>query len=408
LNVELFIAGRIVSRGKANFSKPIVRLGIISVALGLSVMIISVAIVTGFQQQIRDKVIGFGSHITITNFQVNKSYEPSPVSIHQPFYSSLDSLPGIKHVQVFATKAGIIKTEDQIEGVILKGIGTDYDWSFFKQKMVSGNRFNVSDTSITDDVIISKSLASRLNLKVGDPLRMYFVISNEMQPRGRKFNISGIYETGLDEFDRLYVFGDIRHIQKLNNWKEDEVGGFEVLIDDYDQIDKMGEVVYNFIGYNFESKTVKQLQPQIFEWLSLQDINVIVIIALMVLVAGITMISTLLILILEKTNMIGILKAFGTRNRSIRKVFIYNAVFIIGKGLIWGNLIAIGLCILQLKTGILRLNQESYYISQVPINLQIGHVVIINIGASILCTLMLIIPTYIISRISPVKAIRYS
>jgi lipoprotein-releasing system permease protein len=408
LNFELFIAGRIVSRGKANFSKPIVRLGIISVALGLAAMIVSVAIVTGFQQQIRDKVIGFGSHITITNFQVNSSYEPSPISIHQPFYTSLDSLPGIRHIQIFATKAGIIKTDDQIEGVILKGIGSDYDWSFFDQKMVLGNRFQVNDTAITDDVILSKSLASRLKLNVGDPLRMYFVISNEMQPRGRKFNISGIFETGLDEFDKLYVFGDIGHVQKLNNWKEDEVGGFEILIDDYNQIDELGELVYSYIGYNFDSKTIKQLQPQIFEWLALQDINVVVIIALMVLVAGITMISTLLILILEKTNMIGLLKAFGTRNRSIRKVFIYNAVYIIGKGLLWGNLTAIGLCFLQLKTGFLKLNQESYYISEVPINIEISHLVIINIGTLVICILMLVIPTFIITKISPIKAIRFS
>jgi lipoprotein-releasing system permease protein len=408
VNVELFIASRIISKSKANFSKPIVRLGVISVALGLSVMIISVAIVTGFQQQIRDKVIGFGSHIVITSFQVNTSFEPSPISINQPFYSSLDSLPGVRHIQVFATKAGIIKTDDQIEGVVLKGVGPDYDWSYFKEKLVDGNIFIVEDTVSTDDVIISKSLASRLKLKTGDPLRMYFVGGDEMQPRGRKFNISGIFETGLDEFDKLYIFGDIGHIRKLNNWNADEVGGFEVLIDDYNRIDEMGEWVYNFIGYNFDSKTIKQLQPQIFEWLSLQDINVVVIIALMVLVAGITMISTLLILILEKTNMIGLLKAFGTQNRSIRKVFIYNAVYIIGKGLLWGNLIAIGLCFLQLKTGIFKLNQESYYISQVPINLQISHLLIINFGTLLICTLMLIIPTFIITRISPLKAIRYS
>lgn len=408
MNVELFIAGRIISKSKANFSKPIVRMGVISVALGLSVMIISVAIVTGFQQQIRDKVIGFGSHIVITSFQVNTSFEPSPISINQPFYSSLDSLPGVRHIQVFATKAGIIKTDDQIEGVVLKGVGPDYDWSYFKEKLVDGNIFIVEDTVSTDDVIISKSLASRLKLKTGDPLRMYFVGGDEMQPRGRKFNICGIFETGLDEFDKLYIFGDIGHIRKLNNWNADEVGGFEVLIDDYNRIDEMGEWVYNFIGYNFDSKTIKQLQPQIFEWLSLQDINVMVIIALMVLVAGITMISTLLILILEKTNMIGLLKAFGTQNRSIRKVFIYNAVYIIGKGLLWGNLIAIGLCLLQLKTGILKLNQESYYISQVPINLQISHFLIINFGTLLICTLMLIIPTFIITRISPLKAIRYS
>lgn len=407
MNFELFIASRIFAKNKANFSRPIVRLGIISVALGLSVMIISVSIVTGFQNQIRDKVIGFGSHITITNFEVNSSYEPSPLSIHQPFYPSLDTLLGIKHIQVFATKAGIIKTEDQIEGVILKGIGSDYDWTFFKDKIIEGKHLTVSDSVKTDDVIISKNLAARLKLSLGEPLFMYFIIQDEMQPRGRKFNICGIFETGLEEFDKLYIIGDIYHIQKLNKWEDDLVGGFEVLIDNYDEVETMGELVYNHIGYELNSKTIKQLHPQIFEWLSLQDMNVIVIISLMVLVAGITMISTLLILILEKTNMIGTLKAFGTRDRSIRKIFLYNAVYIIGKGLIWGNAIALGLSLLQLKTGILKLNQESYYVSEIPVNIQLSHFIIINVGTMIICTLMLIIPTYIITKISPVKAIRF-
>ena len=408
MNFELFIAGRIFSKSKANFSHPIVRLGIISVALGLSVMIISVSIVTGFQQQIREKVIGFGSHITITNFEVNTSLEPSPLSKNQSFYPSLDTVEGIKHIQVFATKAGIIKTDDQIEGVILKGIDSNYDWSFFENKIIEGKPMAVNDSTKTDDVIISKNLASQLKLSLGDPLFMYFIIQDEMQPRGRKFNICGIFETGLEEFDKLYIIGDIYHIQKLNKWEDDQVGGFEVMIDDFNQIDQMGELVYQLIGYELNSKTIKQLHPQIFEWLSLQDMNVIVIISLMVLVAGITMISTLLILILEKTNMIGTLKAFGTKDKSIRKIFLYNALYIIGKGLIWGNAIALGLSLLQLKTGIFKLNQESYYVSEIPVNLQFSHFLIINIGTVIVCTLMLIIPTYIITKITPIKAIRYN
>ncbi len=371
-------------------------------------MIISVSIVTGFQNQIRNKVIGFGSHISITNFEVNSSLEPSPLSKHQSFYPSLDTLSGIKHIQVFASKAGIIKTDEQIEGVILKGVGSDYDWSFFKDKITEGKHFLVNDTLKTNEVIISNNLASRLKLSVGDPMFMYFIIQDEMQPRGRKFNICGIFETGLEEFDKLYILGDISHIQKLNKWEDDQVGGFEVLIDDFRQIDEMGETVYKQIGYELNSKTIKQLHPQIFEWLSLQDMNVIVIISLMVLVAGITMISTLLILILEKTSMIGILKAFGTRDISIRKIFIYNAVYIIGKGLIWGNVIAIGLSLLQLKTGIFKLNQESYYVSEIPVNLDFTHFLIINMGTIIICTLMLIIPTYIITKISPIKAIRFN
>ncbi len=409
MNFEFFIASRIVSKSRTNFSRPIVRLSVISVALGLSVMIISVAIVTGFQKQIRDKVIGFGSHITITGFQVSSSYEPAPVSMNQPFYSSSKPMmPGIHHIQVFATKAGIIKTDDQIEGVILKGVGSDYDWSFFNEKIIEGNTFKVQDSSTTHDVIISKSLASRLKLKAGDPLRMYFIISDEMQPRGRKFNISGIFETGLEEFDRLYVIGDIHHIRNLNKWKDDEVGGFEVMVDDFDRIDEIGQQIYSVIGYDLDSKTIKQLQPQIFEWLSLQDMNVIVIIVVMLLVSGITMISTLLILILEKTNMIGILKAFGSQNRSIRKIFLYNAVYIVGRGLLWGNIIALALCYLQLRTGVIKLNQESYYISVVPVNVQLLHFLIINAGTLLICTLMLIIPTYIVTKISPVKAIRLS
>ena len=371
-------------------------------------MIISIAIVTGFQKQIKDKVIGFGSHITITNFEVNSSYEATPLNQNQPFYPFLDTVDGIRHIQIFANKAGIIKTDDQIEGVIFKGIGSDYDWSFFNDKIVKGKHFKISDSEKTNDVIISKSLANRLELKVGDPLRMYFIISDEIQPRGRKFNICGIYETGLEEFDKLYVLGDIYHIRKLNKWDNDEVGGFEVLIDNFDQIDKMGELVYHLVGYELNSQTIKQMQPQIFEWLSLHDMNVIIIISLMVLVAGIAMISTLLILIIEKTNMIGLLKALGSKNISIRKIFVYNAVYIIGKGLIWGNIIALGLCFIQLKTGILKLNQESYYVSEVPVNLQLSHFLFINAGTLIVCTLMLIIPTYIITKISPVKAIRYS
>jgi lipoprotein-releasing system permease protein len=383
-------------------------LGVASVALGLSVMIVAIAIVTGFQQEVRDKVTGFGAHIQITGYQVNTSYEAAPVSIHQPFYPNIDTLPGIRHIQVFASKAGIIKTEDQIEGVILKGIGSDFDRSFFEPRIVEGSFFSVSDSARTDDVLISLSLARRLRLQVGDAVRMYFIIPDEIQPRGRRFIVSGIYETGLDEFDRLYVIGDIWHIQRLNKWTSGQVGGFELFVEDFRQIDKMGEQVNQFIGYNLKAQTIRQTQPQIFEWLSLHDMNVAIIIVLMVLVAGITMISTLLILILERTAMIGVLKALGARNRSIRKVFLLNAVYIIGKGLIIGNLVAFALSYLQLKTGWVGLDQESYYVSQVPINLQLSHYLITNLGTLLVCALMLIIPTYIITRISPVKAIRFS
>lgn len=371
-------------------------------------MIVSVAIVTGFQSQIRDKVIGFGSHIQINNYDYNVSYEASPVDKNQEFYPYLDTVEGIRHIQVYANKAGIIKTEKQIQGVVLKGIGSDYDWSFFKNKIIEGKPVIINDTEKTNDVLISKIIADKLKLKLNNDLRMYFVSSSGSQPRGRKFKITGIYETGLEDFDKLFIIGDIAHIQKLNRWDETQVAGFEVLIENFNELDKMNKLIYHTIGYDLNTQTIKHIYPQIFDWLDLQDMNVIIILVLMVLVAGITMISTLLILILERTNMIGILKALGSQNRSVRKIFLYNAVYIIGKGLLWGNIAGIGICLLQLKFGIIGLPQESYYVSVVPINLNFLHILYLNAGSLIICFLMLIIPSYIITKITPVKAIRYS
>jgi len=408
LNTELFIARRIVKAGQANFSGPIVRIAVASIALGLAVMIISVAIVTGFQKQVRNKVIGFGSHIRITKFDSNRSYEAKHISMNQEFYPSIEQNEGIKSIQVFALKAGIIKTKDQIQGVVFKGIGSDFNWSFFEDKIEEGTKILINDTIKSNEILISRQLASLLKLKVGDDLRMYFIIEDELQPRGRKFTISGIYKTGLEEFDQLYVIGDIGHIQKLNQWTKDQVGGFEIFIDDFDELDMMQEKVYSLIGYDLNSFSIRDLHPEIFDWLELQDMNVIIILLLMLLVSGITMISTLLILILDRTYMIGVLKALGTRDSGIRKIFLYNAIYIIGRGLLWGNIFAIALCLLQYHFGIISLNQESYYVSVVPINLNILHIFIINLATLLICTLMLIIPSYIITKISPVKAIRFS
>lgn len=408
MNTEFFIARRIVKNSQANFSAPIVRIAIISIALGLAVMIISLAIVSGFQKQIRNKVIGFGSHIRITKFDSNKSYEAMPISKTQDFYPGIEKTKGIKSIQVFALKAGIIKTKDQIQGVVFKGIGSDFDWSFFEDKIEEGKKFSVSDTTKSNKVMISRQLASLLKLKLGDDLRMYFIIENELQPRGRKFEISGIYKTGLEEFDMLYVIGDIGHIQKLNQWDKDQVGGFEIFIDDFDDLDIIRDIVYNTIPYDLNCNSIQDLHPEIFDWLELQDMNVIIILILMLLVASITMISTLLILILDRTYMIGVLKALGSRDSAIRKIFLYNAIYIIGRGLLWGNIFAIALCLLQYHFGIINLNQESYYVSVVPINLSILHIFYINLGTLLICTLMLIIPSYIITKISPVKAIRFS
>lgn len=406
MNTELFIARKILSGDKSNFSHPIVRIAILSIALGILVMFVSIAILNGFQQQVREKVIGFGAHIQITHYDENTSYEPQPVSINQKFYPGLERVKGIRHIQVYATKAGIIKTKDQIQGVVLKGIGSDYDWSFFQNKIVEGTSFHVSDTGKTNDIILSRKLASLLKLKLKDDLRVYFISGNNTL--GRKFHIAGIYETGLEEFDKIYILCDIHHIQKLNNWQPDQVGGFEVLLDNFRDIDKLGKYVYRNIGFTLDAKTIKQLYPQIFDWLDLQDINVLIILVLLILVAGITMISTLLILILERTSLIGVLKALGMRNLGIRKIFLLNAVYIIGIGMLWGNAVGFLLCILQQTYGIIKLPQESYYVPVVPINLDAVNIILLNVCSLVVCFAMLIIPSFIITKVSPVKAIRFA
>ena len=407
LDPSSFIAGRISSKGKQNLSGPAVRISILAVALGIAVMIISVAVLSGFQDNIREKVTGFAAHIQIDNFSANVSYEQSPISEDQAFLPVLRGNPEIRQIQVFALKAGIIKTTDQIQGVILKGVDNHYDWTFFEHNLVTGLIPVISDTGISNEILISKYLADLLLLKVGDDVRMYFISGEQAQPRGRKFFVSGIYETGLEEFDRSYIIGDLRHIQKLNHWDPDQVSGFEIFIKDFSKVDKIGEWVYSQIGYDLNSQTVKELYPQIFDWLRLMDMNVVIILILMVLVACITMISTLLILILDRTEMIGILKALGMKNRDVRKIFMINAAYIIGRGMLWGNISGLVICFLQLYFKIIPLNQASYYMSFVPIKVQLLSLLSINLGTFIICLAVLVIPGIVISRITPIKAIRF-
>jgi lipoprotein-releasing system permease protein len=374
-------------------------------------MIIAVSTLTGFKQQIRDKVAGFGSHMQILNFDSNNSFETAPVSTNLEFLPKIGKLPGIKHVEVFATKAGIIKTDENIQGVILKGVSSDFDWSYFKKNMVAGSVFTVSDTVTTNSVIISKKISDMLNLKLGDSFAMHFV---QDPPRMRKFTISGIYETSLEEFDKIYIFCDIKHIRRLNGWSDDQVSGFEIYIDDFDQLELMTQSVNDAIGYHISEnepavkvRNIREKYPQIFDWLSFQDINVIIIIVLMLIVAGFNMISGILILILEKTNLIGVLKALGSEDRTIRRVFMIQAAYLIAKGLFWGNLIGIGLALLQLKTGIISLDASSYYLKTVPIDLNALHIILLNAGSMAVIILMLLVPAQLVSRITPVRAIKF-
>ncbi len=407
LRLEGYISRRLLRGEKRNFSRPIVRVAVISVALGLACMIVSVAIVTGFQKAIRDKITGFGSHIQITYFDNNNSYEMQPITADPSRLSSISAVEGVKNVQVFATKAAIIKTDKDIEGVVFKGVGPDYDWSYFNSKIVEGKpvRFNTDTPSYK--VLISKDLSDRLYLKTGDPLRMYFIQEGETVPRGRRCVISGIYETGLQEFDRLYVMGDIRIIRKLNEWADDQVGGIEVQVKNFDDLAQVAENVDATLGYEMNSMTIRDLYPQIFEWLDLMDMNVIIILVLMITVSAMTMISTILIMVLEKTSLIGILKALGARNPAIRKLFIVQGAYVLMKGMLWGNLIGISLCWIQSQWGFIKLPQDSYYVSMVPVNLEAVHLILLNAGALVICLLLMMLPSMAISRISPIRTIRY-
>lgn len=368
-------------------------------------MIVSLAIVTGFQNQIRDKVIGFGSHIQISNYDIGNSIESSPINKKQHFYPHIDTVSGVKHIQYYATKAGILRAEDNIHGVVFKGVSSDFDWSFFEQKLIEGNSLKLTDTSKSNGIILSKKISQILQLKVGDKVTAHFV---QDPPRARRFTVEAIYESGMEKFDNSIVIVDIQHIQKLNDWKEDQISGFEVLLDNYDQLAKMDEIIEQNIGFEYRSSTITDRHPEIFSWLDLLDKNVYIILVLMILVAGINMVSAFLILVMEKTNMIGLLKAMGGLNSSIRNIFLYNASFLIFRGLIIGNIIGIGLCLIQKNFNLIKLPQESYFIDSVPIQLQLTDILLVNIGTFVLCLVMLLLPSYTIAKITPVKSIRFN
>ena len=405
MNVEYFIAKRLIAAKEGNnrLSRPIIRIAILAIALSVAVMLISIAVLKGFKKDIADKVIGFGAHIKITAFSYNNSFETKAIAKLQDFYPSIEQ-EGVSHIQQFATKAAIIKTKKEIHGVVLKGVGSDFDPAFFESNLQEGKVPIYNDSLTSSAVMISKKIADLLQLKLGANLIMYFV---QDPPRVRKFTIEGIYATELEEFDNLYVFADIKNIQQLNSWGTDSVGGFEIKIENFEELDKQTEILYEKVPHNLNAENIKQLNPQIFDWLKLQDINVNVIIILMLIVALINITTALLILILEHTKLIGILKAIGQNNWSIRKVFLYNASYLIVKGLFWGNLIGLSMAFLQKKFQILSLNPATYYMKSVPIHLPLADVLQLNFGVIAICIFMLIIPTYLITKITPIKAIRF-
>ncbi|WP_452231487.1 ABC transporter permease [Lacinutrix sp. MEBiC02595] len=410
MNFEFFIAKRIISSKayKSSVSAPIIKIGIAAIAVGIIVMMIAVATGIGLQQKIRDKVSAFNGHIIISNFDSNNSQESGkPISTKQDFYPTFKNVEGIKNVQAVAAKFGVIRTETDFEAIIVKGVGADYNWDYFNEFLIEG-RLPDYTKERNQDVLVSEDLAKRMQFALNDTFTTFFKKEDpNALPTQIRYNIVGIYNSGLKEFDETYVLGDIRHIQRVNKWEADQVGSFEVLLEDYNQLDQKYREVFQNTPSLLNAVTVEQKHASIFEWISIFDKNTYGIIGIMILVAGINMITALLVLILERTKMIGIFKALGSNNWSIRKIFLYNASYIILIGLFWGNLIGFTILLVQKYLKLFPLDPSVYHVSEVPIYINLGYILALNIGTFILCLIMLLIPSYLITKISPVKAIRF-
>ncbi|MFT4072564.1 MAG: ABC transporter permease [Dysgonamonadaceae bacterium] len=410
MNFELFLARRLhfSQQPDKRISSPAIRVAMIGISIGIIAMILSVCIVVGFKKQVREKVVGFGSHIQITSYENKSTYETKPIAFSDSLINAIKTTDGVAHTQLFITKPTIIKTNNDFQGAVLKGVGKDYDWTFIRQSLLEGRTPNPQQNN---EIVISKYIADRLYLKLGDSFLAYF-IQNTMS--ARKFKIVGIYESNLEEYDKLFALTNLNVLQHLNGWDKDQYSGMEITVKNFDQLDYIKQnlffktsIIYDRQGNSYYTKSIQEMNPGIFSWLGLLDMNTIIIIILMLIVSGVTMISGLLIIILEHTNLIGILKAMGARNKSIRKIFLYFASFIILKGMFWGNLIGLTICILQKHFGFIKLNPSTYYLSKVPIELNIWYILIINIGTLVISMLMMLGPSYMIARMSPVKSIKY-
>lgn len=412
MNLEYFIAKRLVTakNHKSSISAPIIKIAIVAIAIGVMMMIISVATGKGLQDKVREKVSAFNGHIIISKFDDNQSeVSVEPLSPKQDFYPKFKIVDGIDHVQAVASKAGIIRTDQAFEGVIFKGVGKEYKWDLLQEYIVAGRIPNLKQT-LTNEVLLSQYMADRLQLKVGDKFNTFFMKEGgNGMPNLRIFELVGIYNSGFPEFDSTYLFGDIRHVQRINKWRNGEVGAFEVFIDDFTKIEEKGKEIYDSdaVPSDFNTQTIVEKYYNIFEWLKLFDTNIIVILVLMFVVSTINMVVALLVLILERTQMVGMLKSLGATNWSIRKVFLYNAAYLIFKGLLWGNGISITLLLLQKHFSIIKLPPENYYVSVAPVTIDVTSILLINAGTIVMCLALLLIPSYIITKISPVKALRF-
>lgn len=412
MNYSLFIARRLLKQKRGRLSGPVVKVATAAVALGVAVMIISLSVGLGFKKEVRDKIVGFGTHVQIVSYDYNKSYETNPIPMDTTLIREVVAIDGVRRMQPFIVKPGIIKTNDAIQGVALKGVDDKFEWDFLNSVMEEGSALDYSD-SISSGIVLSRTLTSLLDLSLGDAVRMYFIQNNNI--RARRFTLQGVFNSHFPEFDEKMAFVDMRHLSKLNGWGEGQISGYEVMLSDFDKMDAAASEIAmktsQYVGPNdtfLRVQSIRELQPQIFGWLNLLDTNIIVILTLIIAVAGLNMISGLLILILENTNTIGLLKAMGSRTQSIRRVFVYMAMYIIGRGMIIGNVIGIALCVIQQQTGLVSLDPENYYLDTVPILLSPSVLLLMNLGTLILTTLLLVGPSYVVARILPAKAIRFN
>lgn len=414
MNLQLYIAKRIYSDNNAQqkVSKPAIHIATAGVAVGLAVMIISVCIVLGFKHTIRDKVIGFGSHITVANFMTLHGYEQKPIAMPDSMMNVLKSINGVKHVQRYAIKQGILKTDSDFLGIAFKGIASEYDTAFIHNNMISGTIPAFSDNKSHNKIVISKIMADMLKINTGDKVFAYFIDNDDV--RMRRFTVSGVYQTNLTQYDKTICFTDLYTASRLNGWNIGQVTGAELIVNDFNKINNVENILISKVnrttdtyGEAYSSETIQEANPQIFSWLDLLDLNVWIILALMLCVAGFTMISGLLIIILERTSMIGILKALGAKNTIIRKTFLWFAIFIIGKGMIIGNIIGFGLVLLQKLTGIVSLDPSTYYVKTVPVEINLPLIILLNVATLLISVFVLIAPSFIVSRVHPAKSMRY-
>ena len=414
MNFPLYIAKRIYSDqgDKRKVSRPAIRIATIGVAIGLAVMIVTVSVVLGFKHTIRDKVVGFGSHIQVHNIMNYNGSDPHPICANDSLMKAVGKLPGVAKAERFSMTQGILKTDEDFLGIAIKGIAEEYDTTFLSHHLIAGNITSFSDKTSKYKLLVSKMIADKMRLKVGDKVFGYFIDNQDV--RTRKFTISGIYQTNMTRFDETLCFTDLHTANKLNGWTDNQATGIEVLVKDFEKVNETANQFIDNInrtsdeqGNSLTSETIYELYPQVFSWLELLDINVWIILALMVCVAGFTMISGLLIIILERTQMIGILKALGARNKTVRHTFLWFSVFIISQGLFWGNIVGIGIVLLQKYTGFITLDPQTYYVSEAPMELNLPLVALINIATLLICVFVLIAPSYLISHIHPAKSMRY-